>query len=115
MIRDWRRAWGEGDFPFLYVQLANWGVHTLKWRWPDLREAQSMALSLPKTGMAVTIDIGDGSNIHLRISRKLAIDWRLQRRELPTGATSSFPDLLTNPWTLRAWRSACTFSMRTEA
>lgn len=64
MIRDWRRAWGEGDFPFLYVQLANWGVHTLKSRWPDLREAQSMALSLPKTGMAVTIDIGDGSNIH---------------------------------------------------
>jgi sialate O-acetylesterase len=64
MISDWRRAWGEGDFPFLYVQLANWGVHTLKWRWPDLREAQSMALSLPKTGMAVTIDIGDGSNIH---------------------------------------------------
>jgi sialate O-acetylesterase len=66
MIRDWRRAWGEGDFPFLYVQLANWGVHTLKWRWPDLREAQSRALSLPKTGMVVTIDIGDGSNIHPR-------------------------------------------------
>ena len=66
MIGDWRRAWGEGDFPFLYVQLANWGVHTLKWRWPDLREAQSMALSLPKTGMVVTIDIGDGSNIHPR-------------------------------------------------
>lgn len=64
MIRDWRQAWGEGDFPFLFVQLANWGVHTLKWRWPELREAQSMALSLPKTGMAVTIDIGDGSNIH---------------------------------------------------
>jgi sialate O-acetylesterase len=64
MIHDWRQAWGEGDFPFLYVQLANWGVHSLKWRWPELREAQSMALSLPKTGMAVTIDIGDGSNIH---------------------------------------------------
>jgi len=64
MIQDWRHAWGEGDFPFLYVQLANWGVHTLKWRWPELREAQAMALSLPKTGMAVTIDIGDGSNIH---------------------------------------------------
>jgi sialate O-acetylesterase len=66
MIRDWRQAWGEGDFPFLYVQIANWGVHSLKWRWPELREAQSMALSLPKTGMAVTIDIGDGSDIHPR-------------------------------------------------
>jgi sialate O-acetylesterase len=36
----------------------------LKYDWAKLREAQSMALALPKTGMAVTIDIGDGSNIH---------------------------------------------------
>lgn len=64
MIRDWRQLWGEGDFPFLYVQLANWGVHSLKSRWPELREAQLMTLSVPKTAMAVTIDIGDGSNIH---------------------------------------------------
>jgi sialate O-acetylesterase len=75
MIRDWRQNWGEGDFPFLYVQLANWGVHTLKWRWPELREAQSMALSLPKTGMAVTIDIGDGSNIHPK--NKQEVGYRL--------------------------------------
>ncbi len=66
MVQDWRQAWGEGDFPFLFVQIANWGVHTLKWRWPELREAQSMTLSLPKTAMAVTIDIGDGSDIHPR-------------------------------------------------
>jgi sialate O-acetylesterase len=64
MIRDWRSAWGEGDFPFLYVQLASWGVHSLDYNWPELREAQTMALSLPKTGMAVTIDIGDGTDIH---------------------------------------------------
>ncbi len=75
MIHDWRQAWGEGDFPFLYVQLANWGVHTLKWRWPELREAQSMALSVPKTAMAVTIDIGDGSNIHPR--NKQDVGYRL--------------------------------------
>ena len=75
MIHDWRQAWGEGDFPFLYVQLTNWGVHTLKWRWPELREAQSMALSVPKTAMAVTIDIGDGSNIHPR--NKQDVGYRL--------------------------------------
>lgn len=75
MIRDWRQAWDEGDFPFLYVQLANWGVHTLKWRWPELREAQLMALSLPKTGMAVTIDIGDGSDIHPK--NKQEVGYRL--------------------------------------
>jgi sialate O-acetylesterase len=66
MIRDWRRAWGEGDFPFLFVQLANWGIHSPQSNWPELREAQLMTLSLPKTGMAVTIDIGDGSDIHPR-------------------------------------------------
>jgi sialate O-acetylesterase len=75
MIRDWRQAWGEGDFPFLYVQLANWGVHTLKWRWPELREAQTMTLSLPKTGMAVAIDIGDGSDIHPK--NKQEVGYRL--------------------------------------
>ncbi len=64
LIRDWRRVWNEGDFPFLFVQLANWGVSLPDLNWPELREAQAMALSLPKTGMAVTIDIGDGSDIH---------------------------------------------------
>ena len=68
MIRDWRHAWGEGDFPFLFVQLANYDPHAhpheSRIRWPELREAQLMALSVPKTGMAVTIDIGDGNDIH---------------------------------------------------
>ncbi len=64
MIGDWRKAWGEGDFPFLFVQLANWGIHVPQFSFAGLREAQLMTLSLPKTGMAVTIDIGDGSDIH---------------------------------------------------
>jgi sialate O-acetylesterase len=64
MIRDWRHAWEEGDFPFLFVQLANWGISQPRSNWPELREAQLMTLSLPKTGMAVAIDIGDGSDIH---------------------------------------------------
>ena len=66
MIGDWRRAWGEGDFPFLFVQLANWGIHSPHTNWPELREAQLKTLSVPRTGMAVTIDIGDGSDIHPR-------------------------------------------------
>jgi sialate O-acetylesterase len=64
MIRDWRSAWEEGDFPFLFVQLANYGVYRFPVNWPELREAQLKTLSLPKTGMAVTIDIGDGGDIH---------------------------------------------------
>jgi sialate O-acetylesterase len=67
LIQDWRAAWGEGDFPFLFVQIANYGRSAQE---PgestraELREAQLMTLSLPKTGMAVTIDIGDSANIH---------------------------------------------------
>jgi len=75
MIRDWRRAWGEGDFPFLFVQLANYGVYSPNVNWPELREAQLMTLSLPKTGMAVTIDIGDGSDIHPK--NKQEVGYRL--------------------------------------
>jgi len=75
LIRDWRQAWGEGDFPFLYVQLANWGIHIPQWDWPRLREAQLMTLSLPKTGMAVAIDIGDGSDIHPK--NKQEVGYRL--------------------------------------
>ncbi len=61
MIRDWRRAWGEGDFPFLYVQLANYKANP---SWPELREAQRQTLSLANTGMATIIDIGNPTNIH---------------------------------------------------
>ena len=61
MIRDWRSAWGQGDFPFLFVQLANYNPGGL---WPELREAQRRTLELANTGMAVTIDIGNPTDIH---------------------------------------------------
>lgn len=65
MIHDWRRAWGEGDFPFLFVQLANWGgTSGESFDFPQLREAQLLTLSEPRTAMAVAIDVGDGSDIH---------------------------------------------------
>jgi sialate O-acetylesterase len=63
MIRDWRRAWGVGDFPFLFVQLANFRTGPTA-KWPEIREAQLQTLSVAKTGMAVTIDIGDPGNVH---------------------------------------------------
>jgi xylan 1,4-beta-xylosidase len=67
MIRDWRRAWGRGDFPFLFVQLANYMARSAEpgeSAWAELREAQAMTLALPKTGMAVAIDIGEAGDIH---------------------------------------------------
>jgi sialate O-acetylesterase len=67
MIQDWRQNWGQGDFPFIFVQLANFVASQpppVDSAWAELREAQLMSLSLPKTGMAVTIDIGEANDIH---------------------------------------------------
>lgn len=67
MIQNWRRTWGQGDFPFLFVQLANFmetKPEPEESAWAELREAQLMTLSLPNTGMAVIIDIGEAKDIH---------------------------------------------------
>ncbi len=62
LIGDWRQRWGEGDFPFLIVQLASYKASA----WPIIRECQlETARMVPKTGLAVAIDIGDpGGPIH---------------------------------------------------
>ena len=68
MITDWRQRWGEGNFPFYFVQLASFnsanGNSEKGSTWAELREAQAYALSLPATGMAVTTDIGESNDIH---------------------------------------------------
>jgi len=68
MINDWRKHWGQGDFPFYFVQLASWnsnnGNSQKGSEWAELREAQTLTLALPNTGMAVTTDIGDAKDIH---------------------------------------------------
>ena len=80
MISDWRKNWGIGNFPFYYVQLANYRkreANPTESDWAELREAQKMALSLPNTGMAVSIDIGDAADIHPKnkqeVGRRLAL------------------------------------------
>ena len=67
MIQDWRTRWKQGDFPFLFVQLANY-LYTkdepVESKWAEVREAQRKTLALPNTAMAVAIDIGEARNIH---------------------------------------------------
>jgi len=71
MIADWRKAWGQGEFPFLFVQIAPFKDNT-----PELREAQFMASrSVPNTAMVVTTDLGDAEDIHP--TRKLPVGERL--------------------------------------
>lgn len=95
MIKNWREDFNQGDFPFYYVQLAGFGKHMKKTSLgkpdltvppdsnrPLLREAQLKTLSLPNTGMVVTIDIGDVNNIHPKnkqdVGKRLAL-WALAK------------------------------------
>ncbi|MFI5151997.1 MAG: sialate O-acetylesterase [Chitinophagales bacterium] len=80
MITDWRNRWNEGNFPFYFVQLASFnagnGDSEHGSTWAELREAQTMTLSLPNTGMTVTTDIGEAHDIHPKnkqdVGRRLA-------------------------------------------
>jgi sialate O-acetylesterase len=90
LIRSWRDRWGQGVFPFLFVQLANYAPRHQRRRigtdralsskdsdWARLREAQAQALAEPRTGMAVAIDIGEALDIHARnkqdVGQRLAL------------------------------------------
>jgi sialate O-acetylesterase len=74
LIEDWRRQWKREDLPFYYCQLANYLPKQSKpgqSEWAELREAQAMALRLPKTGQAVLIDLGESADIHPRNKREV--------------------------------------------
>ena len=69
MITEWRKAWGIGDFPFYWVQLADFMAEKPDpgdSSWAELREAQTNTLALPNTGQAVIYDLGEGRDIHPR-------------------------------------------------
>ncbi|AUS04351.1 sialate O-acetylesterase [Pseudotamlana carrageenivorans] len=68
MIKDWRKQWKQGDFPFYFVQLSSFdefGGNSMRGsRWAELREAQAATLEVKNTGMCVTTDIGNATDIH---------------------------------------------------
>ncbi|MCL6260595.1 sialate O-acetylesterase [Aquiflexum sp. TKW24L] len=84
MIQNWREAWGIGDFPFLFVQLANFMKREEVQPdsdWAFLREAQTQTLDLPNTGMAVTIDVGNANDIHPRNKKDVGHRlWQVARK-----------------------------------
>ncbi len=80
LIKDWRQRWQQGNLPFLFVQLANFMERKAlpsDSEWAELREAQTLTLSQPNTGMACTIDIGDAGSVHplnkQEVGRRLAL------------------------------------------
>jgi sialate O-acetylesterase len=80
LIKDWRQRWQQGNLPFLFVQLANY-MKTKplpsESEWAELREAQTLSLSQPNTGMACIIDIGEATDVHPKnkqeVGRRLAL------------------------------------------
>ena len=85
LINGWREVWGQGDFPFYFVQLAPFnygGRNASPFFLPQIWEAQTTTLALPNTGMAVTTDIGNLRDIHPRnkqdVGRRLAL-WALAK------------------------------------
>ena len=76
MIQNWRDEWGQGDFPFYWVQLADFRdeqLEPLDDNWAELREAQTMTMDqLKNTGEAVIIDVGEGRDIHPRDKQTVA-------------------------------------------
>ncbi|MEQ8764066.1 MAG: sialate O-acetylesterase [Planctomycetota bacterium] len=82
MIRDWRRVFGQGDFPFGIVQIAPYAYGNDQGQAAELREAQLLTTQLPSTGLAVTMDIGNARDIHPKnkqeVGRRLAL-WALNQ------------------------------------
>jgi sialate O-acetylesterase len=86
MIRGWRQHWGQGDFPFYFVQLAGLRAPLTEPveynNWASIREQQRRSLGLENTGMAVSHDIGEANDIHphnkIDVGKRLAL-WALKQ------------------------------------
>ncbi|CAD0008980.1 sialate O-acetylesterase [Flavobacterium chungangense] len=83
LITNWRAEWKQGNFPFIYVQLANYmepKSEPVESNWAELRQQQKNTLSVPNTAMAVTIDLGEWNDIHplnkYDVGKRLALQAR---------------------------------------
>lgn len=101
LIKDWRAKWGQSDFPFLFVQLPNFMDTSSVPResnWAALRQAQLETLSVPNTGLAVTIDLGEWNDIHPLNKEDVGKRLSLLARKIAYGeskliALSPIPDI----------------------
>lgn len=92
LIEQWRKEWGQGDFSFYWVQLADYRAEKAlpgESDWAELRETQTKALKLPNTGQAVIIDLGEARDIHPR--NKYDVASRLVRWALVKDYGLTFP------------------------
>jgi sialate O-acetylesterase len=96
MIKNWRDDWKQGDFPFLYVQLAPYDrgakpvTEPVDTAWARLREAQRLTLKTPHTGMAVITDVGEKEDIHPKQKEPVGARLALAARAIAYGEKIEF-------------------------
>jgi sialate O-acetylesterase len=108
LISDWRHQWGEGDFPFFFVQISSF--NSTAPGWPVVRDAQRRTLSLRNTGMAVTVDVGTPGNVHPPDKQTVGDRLALAARATVYGekieySSPEFVQAATEPNAMRVWFS----------
>ncbi len=107
LIQDWRNHWGEGDSPFLFVQISNFKSGPGE-DWAIIRDAQRKTLALRNTAMAVTIDIGNPDDVHPKNKRDVGHRLALAARAVAFGESVEysgplFRQVSSEPHALRVW------------
>ncbi|KAF0094644.1 MAG: hypothetical protein E1N59_1648 [Puniceicoccaceae bacterium 5H] len=88
MVADWRDAWDQGDFPFIYAQLPLFGEPQqapAEGGWAQMRETQREALDIPQTAMAITLELGEWNDIHPLNKKDVGHRLALAARDLAYG------------------------------
>lgn len=106
LVADWRRAWGQGNFPFLYVQVA-----PFKGTPPEIREAQRLSLAkIPNSAMTVTLDVGDADDIHPSDKKPVGERLALAARALAYGEKIEYSGPLFESLHITGQRAVLKFS-----
>jgi sialate O-acetylesterase len=101
LVRDWRQAFGQGDFPMYWVQLANYGSAVKNGHWMRVQEGQVQATALRNTGVAIINDIGNPANIHP--TNKQDVGVRLAMLAQHTAASPLYRQYTREGDALRIW------------
>jgi sialate O-acetylesterase len=114
MITDWRKRWNVGEFPFLWVQLANFmAVDTVpnpNSSWAMLRESQTATLALPNTAQAVIIDLGETNDIHPKNKQDVGKRLALAARKVAYGEAVVYSGPMYRSHAIRGGRVTLAFN-----
>ena len=112
LVQDWRRAFAQGDFPFYWVQLANYGNAAKNGHWMRVQEGQVKATALRHTGVAVINDIGNPTDIHP--TNKQDVGRRLALLALDRGGSPLFRQGTREGTAIRVWFDNAATGLKTR-